>query len=222
MIADNFGLLHLPSVPPEIREAALRWRDLPENKIILFLSLILLLATFSELTRLLPQLITCLWKHRENITLEHSLSSSQSRNILFLAIIFPTAAILNRFFSWGYLQLAASLVFCLLLRIVLYRILMKKLRSEENRAARRTILNASIILGLTIVASVSALMIFKTPDKAIRTIITVETGLFYLVSIIRTGEIFAKFCSGFSTFLYLCALEFAPVAATAALAILLF
>ena len=222
MISDDFGLLQLPCLPPGIQETALRWRDLPENKTVLFLSLILLLITFKDFSRLFPQLLQCLWRHRENIILEHNISSSQSRNILFLSMLFPVAAVLNRFFNWGYLPMAAGLAFFLFLRILLYQLSRVKLRGEEKRAARRIILNAFIILGPAIIISSLALMFMNVPDRTICIVTMAESGLFYLVSILRTGEIFSSGCSGFSTFLYLCALEFAPAAATAALAVLLF
>lgn len=231
----NFGTLHLPVSQPAAPIGA-AWVDVPEHAWILIVSALLVLFIIPELYKLMPAMAGCLLRSRGNLEVEHSISTARSRNLCARILAIPFLVAVDRYClydadflaGWGepWLrlgELAAVVVAVLIFRRILLALLLgRRLRldADSNKAITRGILNYFISFAILMMLSISILYMFKASDEAIRLVINGELAVFWLLSVVREGQILQQKCGVFATFLYLCGLELLPAGALIASALI--
>jgi len=224
----DLGTLHLPTERPA-SVAAAGWADIPEHGWMLIGAAVIILFLLPEIYKLLPALAGCLVRGRGNIEVEHSVSTARTRStcsrLLSVVVIIAAdryglyAASFIAPWSQPWLRLAelmAVLVAFNSLRLITHGFLigMRRVRpSHEVRLAlRRGIYNYFICFALWMLVSLCVLVAFSAPDGVIRWCLWGELAILWLITLVREGQILHSFCSGLTTFLYLCGLEFLPAA----------
>ncbi len=231
----NFGTLHLPTERPAAPIGA-AWVDVPEHAWILIGTALLVLFIIPELYKLMPAMVGCLLRSRGNLEVEHSISTARSRNVCARLLVVPFLVAIDRYClydadflaGWGepWLrlgELAAVVVAVLIFRLILHALLLgRRLRldADSNKAITRGILNYFISFAILMMLSISILYMFKASDEAIRLVISGELAVFWLLSVVREGQILQQKCGVFATFLYLCGLELLPAGALIASALI--
>ncbi len=235
-MSDPFGTLRLqaaeaPAGPPA-------WSDIPLNGILTVAAAVLLLLFLSEIIRLMPLLLECVTRVRPNLSLEHSLHQARSRNTIAILALLPFCLMADRYTlysprflealnpGWRVPALIGVLVAWLLLRklveLLVFAARPPRLDAEERSALHRNLFNCFVVLvALQFCSLCIARFLCSAPDSVIRLILLVETAVMFGVSLGRSGQILRAKVGGFSTFLYLCALEWIPAAALVASAVVL-
>lgn len=204
--------------------AGLLWSDCAVNRWILIFNVIIFVIELSEIIRIYPQLIRCLSRWKGNQDLEHSVSLARTRNTVALVTGLAFCIMADR---WGLVapdfklrlqqgfQLPVTIgmiAATVLLRRLLYMTTQfRSLTSEYAQTLRHTIYNYQILLTSLMLLSVLPLTVFRVPDAAVRIVLYVECAVFYLLHLIRTGQILHSRCGTLATILYLCGLEILPV-----------
>lgn len=232
----NFGTLHLPVSQPAAPVSA-AWADAPEHAWILIGTALLVLFIILELYKLMPAMLGCLLRSRGNLEVEHSISTARSRNVCARILVVPFLVAVDRYciYDAAFLagwnepwlrlgELVAVGVAFLILRRILHAILLgRRLRLDMDslRAVTHGLLNYFICFTILMMLSISILYMFKASDEAIRLVISGELAVFWLLSVVREGQILKQKCGGLTTFLYLCGLELLPAGALIASALIL-
>lgn len=223
MISDDFGTLHLPTVPPQ-EGAALLWSDYTVNTIAVLVSVALLLINLRSYLRLLPVLTACLFRVNPNISLEHNFHTAADRNNAAWTMLIPFAILMDRFSlyrpsflegippEWSLASTLIPLAAFILARYIFFPLRPVQLNGDNSRAAHLHLFSNFSVLVPTLLLSLGIMMVLQAQEPAIKTVLLAETGLFYFFSILMTGRILARQCSALPTFLYLCALEIIPAA----------
>ena len=220
------GTLEMPvEVVPSVSDIAgtAQWGDVPLNGWLLALSALALLIGIRSLYYILPDLVKCLSMWRWNITAENSARFSRERDIYASLCLVPAAILISRYdiFSAGFITAVpeswrTAAVLALLLGYLLTRVLMHGALSQKARnvsgwqilsCAGRNFAITGVLAALTVCG---VMHVAGAPDSAIRYGIMAASGLFYLILIAQKSQILGSSCNPFSTFLYLCALEFLP------------
>lgn len=224
----DLGTLHLPAERPAAT-AVMAWADWPEHTWMLLGCAAIILFLLLEIYKLTPAMVGCLARSRGNLEVEHSVSTARSRNTCarYLSLVFMVAADRYSLYDASFiapwsnpwlrlLELAAVLVGFNVLRLITHSLLtgLRRVRPnmESRLALRRGIYNYFICFALWMLISLCVLVAFRAPDSVIRWCIWGELALMWLVALVREGQILHSFCSGLSTFLYLCGLEIIPAA----------
>lgn len=228
----DFGTLHLPDAEPAALQAS-EWTDWPLHGWMLVVSALILLLILPEIYKLLPAMAGCLTRSRGNLEVEHSISVARSRGNIarILALIFVVVADRYRIYDPSFIadwdepwlrfaELAGVLAAFLLLRYLVHAILLslgrKHLHPESRAAVQHGLYNYFICFILTLLPSVCLLSIFNPDDILMRQLIWAELALFWLVALVREGQILQSNYGGFLNFLYLCGLEIIPAGALVA------
>ena len=217
------GTLEMSTTPLPQPDAVQVWGDCVVNQVAVVVAVVLLVVVLSDLIMLFPQLMRCLSVWKGNLEIEHSISLARTRNTVALALVLPFCIIADRWGliapsfklaarpEWQLLIATGLLSGGVLLRRLAYLISRFRSRTSEYACTVRNALYNYFILLITVMLVTAVLMVaFRASDAAVRIVLLVETGIYYLVHLIRTGQIFASRCGSFTTFLYLCALEFLP------------
>lgn len=222
----DFGTLHLPTERPAAIVAA-GWGDVPAHTWMLLACAVIILFLLLEIYKLLPAMMGCLTRSRGNLEVEHSVSTARSRNTCarLLYVTFIVAADRYALYNASFIapwsepwlrlaELAAVLVAFNSLRLLMHALLLglRRIRPHHETilALRRGIYNYFICLVLLMLISLCVLVAFRASDVAIRWCLWAELALFWLLALVREGQILRSFCSGLGTFLYLCGLEIIP------------
>ena len=222
----DLGTLHLPTERPAAIEAA-GWADIPVHTWMLLGCAAIILFLLLEIYKLFPALAGCLTRSRGNLEVEHSVSTARSRNTCarLLSVEFLVAADRYALYDASFIapwsepwlrlaELAAVLVAFNSLRLLMHALLLglRRIRPHHETilALRRGIYNYFICLVLLMLISLCVLVAFRASDVAIRWCLWAELALFWLLALVREGQILRSFCSGLGTFLYLCGLEIIP------------
>lgn len=218
------GFLEMSTSPLEQVGTAGLWGDCIPNRILAVLSILLFFLIFADYLRMVPTLLDCFGRYRANMTLEHSVSKARSRNFIAAFSILPFGLLIDRaaIFRpsfWRFIPEGWSVFVTLgfvcayfLLRSILYLLTRPKgFNSEELAAVRHSIYNYFIILVSVLVLAVLVLSVFKVPAETSGTVLLWVMAVIWAVAFLRIGQFFGAHCNGFSTFLYLCGLEFLPL-----------
>ena len=227
----RFGQLLLPS-EPGAAEAVLQGADIVETVYMTVFSVlaILLLRSFINI---LPYVLGSVTRPKLGREIEGSVRIARDRNFVALVFIIPFCIILTRYdiFSPDFLDplspgarlltVTAIFVGYLLLRLLTGFLLKpKNRRPDAYIASRRSAYTSFIAAMLLMLTTLGILVLFRTPESAIRIVLIVEMILSYILLLVRRSEILLSFCNPFSLFLYLCALEFLPTGLFAVTALL--
>ncbi len=185
-----------------------------------FLTTLLLMR---QLVNILPSLLACLARGKENINLESSVKLSRDRNLLALAMIVPFCLMAFRYrlycpkflegmSSEGFLGSCFGVFFAyILLRFMLTHIFRpNKMPKKVYEAASKASFSFFIIYVLILLALIALLGVIDVPETDIRNAMLWVSAVIYLLFLVRKIQIFSTSCSVFAGFLYLCALEMIP------------
>lgn len=220
--------LVMPDHPLEGITTDPTWLDVPVNRIMAIVGLCLFLMTFLSFLRILPTLLDCLSRGRANTTMEHNLQLKRTRDLILLAYFIIQAILFDRFDLIPSERIATlppgvSLAACagvmgayFAIRQIAHSIIHPKssrsLQNETVAASHHVCYNCIIILTAAMLVTTGILCLTKAEDSVFRLVLWIEIGVFYLINLIRTGEILLPYEGVFTTFLYLCGLEFLPTA----------
>ena len=233
----DLGSLHLSTVP-DMAAALPGWADYPEHRWITAAAAVVLLIVLPELLQLMPALTGGLSRRRGNIEIEHSLSVARSRNYCARMLFIPFIVVADRYdllpadylapWSEPWLRLAeiAGMVLgFVLLRVILHALIFAafppRLDHETGSAVRKGFYNYFIIFTLGVLLTLCVFVFTHSCDEIVRHVIWCEGIVLWCISIWREKQILGANCSGLRTFLYLCGLEFLPVAVLALCVLLL-
>ena len=197
-------------------------------------SVLLCVLFLKRLYCALPQMTSCLVRWREALALEYSVGVSRDRNLFFVLMIVPMAILLDRYeiYSPDFLGFipegfrvfgtATCLVAFILLRLFLLNVCkMRKTPREAYSAAAGLFRTFFCLAALSLVLITGVLNRAGVAEGTTRTVILCVICAFWVLLLLRKGQIFAHNCTIFSTFLYLCTLEMVPTGLMVASAMLL-
>ena len=214
------GRLLLPDTPPE---AAAPVESVPlAGTILVVVTILLFLLAIRSFLNVLPYLRDSISRARGSAALENSVKVSRDRNLVAAVFLLPTILLAFRYrlydpaFLQGWepdfrlLAVAGAFVGFLLLLYLLYRWLRPRRRYDEYQMAYRSGYTFFILLMLLALVTVGVLYVVGADDLMVKRFLLVETGVVYLVYLLRKGQILSVSCKPLTTFLYLCALELLP------------
>ncbi len=228
------GKLEMSAVPVQEAAQTMLWNDFLLNRVLVVAAVLIGIAGLRDLLRLLPELLYCFSRPRASVSLEYNTSVVRMRNTAALISILPFCLLADRFGlfrpelwsavpeEWSAPATVGVFLAYLLLRTVCSALIRPpRLSGTAADAVRRSPWNYFILLTLLMLLTVGLLYIFRPSDTVVRITLYAETALFFLLSLLRSGQILASGFSGLTTILYLCGLELLPVAALAAYAVFL-
>lgn len=217
--------LHMSDVPLPGDGLTTDWGSLLTNRIMVVAAILVILLNLPNFFNIGRTVIECMRIARANSTLEHSYNQASMRNQTAWAQILPLALIADRFrlihpdyFDkvpelWHAPMTLGILLAFLFVRLVISILLKpRRLNSEVTDTVHRILFTMGIALSTAALCTVGTMLVFKASDEAVRSVLLWESGIFFFLTILREGQILGSHCSGFSTFLYLCALEMVPAA----------
>lgn len=228
------GKLEMSAVPVQEAAQTMLWNDFLLNRVLVAAAVLIGIAGLRDLLRLLPELLYCFSRPRASVSLEYNTSVVRMRNTAALISILPFCLLADRFGlfrpelwsavpeEWSAPATVGVFLAYLLLRTVCSALIRPpRLSGTAADAVRRSPWNYFILLTLLMLLTVGLLYIFRPSDTVVRITLYAETALFFLLSLLRSGQILASGFSGLTTILYLCGLELLPAAALAAYAVFL-
>lgn len=228
------GKLEMSAVPVQEAAQAMLWDDFLLNRVLVVAAVLIGIAGLRDLLRLLPELLYCFSRPRASVSLEYNTSVVRMRNTAALISIIPFCLLADRFGlfrpelwsavpeEWSAPATVGVFLAYLLLRTVCSALIRPpRLSGTAADAVRRSPWNYFILLTLLMLLTVGLLYIFRPSDTVVRITLYAETALFFLLSLLRSGQILASGFSGLTTILYLCGLELLPAAVLAACAVFL-
>lgn len=228
------GKLEMSAVPVQEAAQVMLWDDFLLNRVLVVAAVLIGIAGLRDLLRLLPELLYCFSRPRASVSLEYNTSVVRMRNTAALISILPFCLLADRFGlfrpelwsavpeEWSAPATVGVFLAYLLLRTVCSALIRPpKLSGTAADAVRRSPWNYFILLTLLMLLTAGLLYIFRPSDTVVRITLYAETALFFLLSLLRSGQILASGFSGLTTILYLCGLELLPAAALAACAVFL-
>lgn len=228
------GKLEMSAVPVQEAAQTMLWNDFLLNRVLVVAAVLIGIAGLRDLLRLLPELLYCFSRPRASVSLEYNTSVVRMRNTAALISILPFCLLADRFGlfrpelwsavpeEWSAPATVGVFLTYLLLRTVCSALIRPpRLSGTAADAVRRSPWNYFILLTLLMLLTVGLLYIFRPSDTVVRITLYAETALFFLLSLLRSGQILASGFSGLTTILYLCGLELLPAAALAACAVFL-
>ena len=192
------------------------------------IAVLLVLLNLRDLLGLLPHLWRGFTVARGNVSLEHNLPVARSRNATTAIYLLVLVLVGDRYFTPGsdaatglsaadFLRTRvwiAAIAGWLLLRYLLFAFISRwrlhRFDSDSRLAVHRIFYNHLILLAIAVLATLPVLIAFRCPESGFRLAIQLEILMFWLLSLLREWQILRNYCGGFSTFLYLCGLEFIP------------
>lgn len=214
----------MSAVPIDTVDSPMAWNALLSNRILVVLAVAFVLMNIPTLFRFLPTLAGCLHLHRNNLTLEHSLNLSHMRNLCALAAVVPLCLIADRFelinpdfFKladpfWHSAMVAGVVFVYLVLRHLLF-VFFKPftLPAEASEAAHHVMFTYSIVLVAAMLVTIALLLNINPWNADITRVLMWETAVMFVFVLLREFQIYAGYCNGLLTILYLCAFEIVPV-----------
>jgi len=223
MAAGEFGILHLGTEAPEATVQA-GWMGCSANAIVLLVTVVLFIINFGSFLHLLPELLSCLFRSKPNIGLEHNIHSSAERNVTAWILLPAFAMVADRYRlynpsflewlpnGWSLATTVLVILFFLGLRYLWFPFRPHVLHGDISKAAHNALYTCFVGMMCVVIPTACVTVLTGVPDNIAKAIILYETAFFFLLSVIRTIQFLSRQCSGFSTFLYLCALELVPAA----------
>lgn len=199
-----------------------------EHALLCILGLVTIVVAIIMLQRIvdiIPSLIGCAWRSKECFNLEDSAQLSRDRDLIAYVMIIPFCLFFSTLKVWTPGKVGAmtpTLQFLVFLGAFLLYIGIRVciniffhprgITSKAFKAGNKTFRTFFLINTLLGMATAGIMMLFHSSFDQIKDVILWETAFFYFIFIIRKTQIFLSGSSIFSTFLYLCALEFLPTA----------
>ena len=217
------GQLLLPDTPPEALAETGEGLSMVASLLVAVSVLLFLLALRSFLN-VLPYLADNIFRARGSAALENSVRVSRDRNLVAAVFLIPAILLIYRYRlvdvglfetlspDFRLLAVAGLVVAYLLVRFLLYRWFRPRRRYDDYQRAYRAGYTFFILLMMLALVSVAVCYVLRLPDATVRTVLLVETGVLFLLYLLRRGQILSLSCKPLTTFLYLCGLELLPAA----------
>lgn len=187
---------------------------------------ILFLLNLRSFMKMLPSLISCIWRWKSNVDLEDSLQLSRSRDLIAGILFVPNCMLacsyslyspefLNQFptiIRFGILT-GIMLVYVLLRSFLNWQLEMHDYSSRPFTAANKSFYNFTIVLFSVVFIAGAILKAWTGDVEVTRTFLLWAIAVIYAIYVFRRAQIFASVCNPFTTFLYLCGLEILPTGA---------
>lgn len=197
--------------------------DTPVISGLAVLSLLLFLLAVRSFLKILPALGDCLRRWKANVDLEDSLQLSRSRNLVAGILVVPFCLLLytQSLYRPDFLErlpeiwrfptvLGIFLAYIVLRGYLNWQLEMHDYGKPAFTAANRSFFSFLIMLFLLLFFA-AGLADVLVPDPDLRQrLLTFVLAAFYLLYLVRRGQIFASACNPFTTILYLCSLELFP------------
>ena len=204
------------------------------SDIAIMLSILLCLFFFRRIAGVLPSVIGCLVRWKECLNLEDSMKLARDRNILAVILALPFVATVSDlgFFrpdfasgwsSAGLFGLTAGyLAVHLALRLTAQGFIRpQKIAHGIYSATGKMFFSFFIIEAISVFAIAGICAFADIPKDTAHDIALYCTAAVFLMFLARKTQIFGKYCSYLTAFLYLCALEILPAGIVVAAAIFL-
>ena len=201
--------------------------------ILSLISILIVLALLKRIICILPKVVTCLFRWKENVNIDTSLRLRTERDLASAAMLMPFCLLASRFglyspdFISGLSQNArigiTTAVFFgyLILRLLLIIAMRpKKMSSAIYHAATSTEHTYFIILTAVLLAVGGIMSLAGASPQATKVAMFWLSGIIYTVFLTRKLQIFSSSCNLFMSFLYLCALEILPTGVLVASAVI--
>ena len=201
--------------------------------ILALVALLLALALMKRIVCILPMVVTCLFRWKENINIDTSLRLRTERDLAASAMLLPFCLLATKFGLYcpdvisdmsqnatlgitlavfvGYLLLRASLIAA---------VRPKRMSSGIYHAATSTEHTYFIILTAVLLVIGGTMSVAGATPHSIKVAMFWLSGSIYTLFLARKLQIFASSCNLFMSFLYLCALEILPTGVLIASAVI--
>ena len=187
------------------------------------ISIIFTMFLLKTIVEILPSVVACLIRWKENINIESSVRLSRDRDFSAIAMLLPFCLLAFRFRVYNPSFIAnlpdSSRLWAVIGVFAAYLIARKttSMLVHPRRVPQKTLAAAEksantffIFLTLILLLVGSVCSFFDASLNAIRVTSVWLSALIYGVYLARKLQIFASSCSIFTAFLYLCALEILP------------
>ena len=219
------GTLEMSAQPWDGLAQAPVWTDFATNRILCLVAIVLMVANLLDYFRLVPSLLFCFDRSRGAETLEHSLGLARVRNLSGIISGRPFGLVLDRFGvvrpdfwdrippAWQAPAMIGLIAAYMLVRDICYLVFRpRRVYGEPYAALRHNVFNYLLLLVPLQLVTVGVITAFRLSPQLAVYILAGEIALAWLFGMTRSAQILRNRCSGLSTFLYLCALEFLPAA----------
>ena len=186
-------------------------------------SVIIVMLLLRTIVEIVPSVLACLIRWKENINIEASVRLSRDRDFSAIAMLIPFCLTVFRFRIynpsfisnlpdnprlWAVIGVFAAYV---LIRKAASMLVHPRRMSQKTLAAtEKSAHTYFILLTLILLLVCSTCSFLDASSNAIRLISLWLSALIYGLYLVRKVQIFASSCSLFTAFLYLCALEILP------------
>lgn len=193
-------------------------------KILITFTVIVILSQLGSIFHVLPLVAGSMFRPLSAMSLENNVRVARERNATAAILLVPAVLIVSRWKLWspafldGFSQNAAlGIVAAVLLGWILVRELLRlwlrpRRRPDVYRCAGNGALSFFILGMLPALAGIGLMVLFRANDSIIRYFLLITAGAFYLLYLLHKVQILSLSCSALRTFLYLCTLEFLPLA----------
>jgi hypothetical protein len=187
------------------------------------ISILVVMILLKTIVEILPSILACLIRWKENINIEASVRLSRDRDFSSIAMLLPFCLVIFRFrvYNPGFIaNLADTPRLWAVIGIFAAYVLIRKAAAmlvHPRRVPQKTLSATEksantyfILLTLVLLLVGSSCSFFGASLNVIRVTCIWLSALIYGLYLIRKVQIFASSCSLFAAFLYLCALEILP------------
>ena len=187
------------------------------------ISVIVVMIFLKTIVEILPSVLACLIRWKENINIEASVRLSRDRDFSAIAMLFPFCLTVFRFRIynpdfisnlpdsprlWAIIGIFSA--YLLIRKAATLMVHPRRMPQNTLSATEKSANTYFILLTLIRLLVDSTCSFFDATQNAIRLTSLWLSSLIYGLYLIRKLQIFASSCSLFTAFLYLCALEILP------------
>lgn len=202
------------------------------DAIILALAIVFI-SLSRKIAGLIPSILGCMVRWKENVNLEDSVKLRLDRNRIWLFSVLPFCIAMSELGIGPHFlgpmsplpRLAATtgiFITYILVRTVAKKTFRgKKINSGAYNAATNSSLTFFIFCTFLVLSTSGIMSLTSCNEETIKAAVLYEMGTVYAICVWRKTQIFKNTCSLFSAILYLCSLEFLPTALLVASVILL-
>ena len=187
------------------------------------ISVIVVMIFLKTIVEILPSVLACLIRWKENINIEASVRLSRDRDFSTIAMLIPFCLTVFRFRIynpdfisnlpdsprlWAIIGIFSA--YLLIRKAATLMVHPRRMPQKTLSATEKSANTYFILLTLILLLVDSTCSFFDATQNAIRLTSLWLSSLIYGLYLIRKLQIFASSCSLFTAFLYLCALEILP------------
>ena len=187
------------------------------------ISVIVVMIFLKTIVEILPSVLACLIRWKENINIEASVRLSRDRDFSTIAMLIPFCLTVFRFRIynpdfisnlpdsprlWAIIGIFSA--YLLIRKAATLMVHPRRMPQKTLSATEKSANTYFILLTLILLLVDSTCSFFDATQNAIRLTSMWLSSLIYGLYLIRKLQIFASSCSLFTAFLYLCALEILP------------